>query len=86
MDTLIKKKIKALSNAVFHMIIPTSFFLIITQLWNTSISNDTSMDWNIFVSISCFGIFISFILLVFFIEWIVDKYFWSVVKQFKEEK
>ena len=86
MDEIIKKKVEALLTVVYHIAIPLVFVLCVLSMWNNSISNDASMDWNLFVSISCFGAGILMILTFFFIEWIVDKYYWQVVSQFKEEK
>lgn len=72
----IKERLKVVSKIIFHILLPTIIVFLILNIWSESVSNDTSIGWNIFVTIACFGavnLVILFSLFVHFIKYIYLK-------------
>ena len=76
-----KLRLNAFIRMVFYLSIPTIIILILLNFWVNSISNDTSMEWNIFVTVACLTGAILIIVFSFFAYWVADKFFWSKFEQ-----
>ena len=77
MREIVKQKIGALLIALFHLLIPIIIVIMILNIWSEGVDNDASMEWNIFVTVSCFGAALLVFAIAFYIEWIMDKYYWN---------
>ena len=77
MRDIIKKRLWDLGRLIFHAIIPIAIVSIILNVWANSLNNDASMEWNLFVTVACFGSCLLVIAIAFFVEWVAWRYFWS---------
>ena len=63
-------------NLVFHILVFVVTLVItftILEIFRIGVSNDAEMEWNIFVSVSCFGALITLFLAVDFINKWADR-------------
>lgn len=77
MKEIIKKRLKSLGRVIFHVSIPMITIFTLLDVWTKSLNNDVSMDWNLFVTVACFGSCLLVLAIAFFVEWIAWRYFWS---------
>jgi len=75
MEEIIKKKLKLLGWMIFHISIPMTIIFLILNIWDSSISNTASMDWNIFITIACLGCANLVIMISLFIHFIKYVYY-----------
>ena len=77
MKEITKKRLIDLGRLIFHASIPILFVVIILNVWANSLNNDATWEWNLFVTVACFGACLLVLAIAFFVEWIAWRYFWS---------
>ena len=69
-----KGRLISLGRMLFHGGIPLIIVIIILDYWGEGLSNDASMEWNIFVTVSCMGAACLVMLIALFLQFVEWKY------------
>ena len=69
-----KKKLSQLGRFIFYTSIPIILVFIVLEYWSDSISNTATMEWNIYVTISCYGAIMTILLSTLLIHYLHNKY------------
>jgi len=69
-----KGRLLSLGRIIFHAGIPIIIVIMILNIWDTSISNDAPMEWNLYVTVASLGAANLVILIGLFVHFIDWKY------------
>ena len=69
-----KGKLISLGKILFHGGIPIVTVVYILEVWSAGLSNDATMEWNIYVTVSCMGSACLVMLVALFMQFIDWKY------------